>query len=71
MGTKNNKRFDGKLVITMSRREEVPVEEIGVGKFTDWVKPHRVAEGLCCNVMAGYCQDNTVCEHGNSWNCTS
>ena len=34
-----HERFDGKLVITRSRREDEPVAEIWVGKFTDWVRP--------------------------------
>ena len=34
-----HERFDGKLVITRSRREDEPVVEICIGKFVDWVKP--------------------------------
>ena len=36
---KEQQSLDGKLVITQCRRDDVSVEEIRVGKFTDWIKP--------------------------------
>ena len=45
--------MDRKLVVTKSRREDIPV-----GKLTDQVK-HTVTKGLCLNDVVGCDEANT------------